>query len=212
MSGRGTLSMSDFTERKGHMHIHNGSRLVALPWIVAIAAGMVVISTSSTILLASDTILRWDIVNVDPPYIGPSGMASAEAHDHSRISLFSASGTIDTANRRHVTGGGSWEIRDGNGVLVDSGSFDVTRLLHWVVAPGTFPDTLIDQVGDLANARPGLAVLKVYYSGGDEGTVVVSCNLMDTPASVFEGITATKGFVDYFHPVAGGFTLFHRMP
>ena len=204
--------MSDFTERKGDMRTHNGSRLVALRWIVAIAAGMVVLSTSSTILHASDTILRWDIVNVDPPYIGPSGIASAEAHDHSKISLFSASGTFDTENPQNVTGGGSWELRDQNGVLVDSGTFDVTGLVHWVVAPGTFPDGAIDQVGDPANARPGLAELKVYYSGGDEGTVVVSCSLMGTPASVLEGITATKGFVDYFNPVAGGSTLFHRMP
>jgi hypothetical protein len=36
----------------------------------------------------------------------------------------------------------------------------------------------------------------------------VSCNLPPPRADMFEGITATKGVVDYKMPVAG-FTLFH---
>jgi hypothetical protein len=54
-------------------------------------------------------------------------------------------------------------------------------------------------------------VLRIAYSDGSDGILVVSCNL-PFPApnpQMFEGITATKGFVDYKAPVPGGVTLFH---
>ena len=61
----------------------------------------------------------------------------------------------------------------------------------------------------------GLAVLRIQYSDGERGILVVSCHLAGTPDSVFEGITASKGFVDYFNsqaPIPGvdaNRTLFH---
>jgi hypothetical protein len=152
--------------------------------------------------------LQWHIVNADLPHLTPGGTASAQAADRSIITLFSASGTFDTVNPQQVTGGGSYEIRDPQGNVTAVGSFDVTGLVEWVVAPGSFPSALIDDVGASEDARAGLAVLKVFYSGGDDGTVVVSCSLDGTPSSVFEGITATKGFVDYVNPILGA-TLFH---
>jgi hypothetical protein len=75
----------------------------------------------------------------------------------------------------------------------------------------------------------GLAVLRITYSDGQRGILVVSCTGAQpgaqAPASMFEGITATKPFiidtmnalatVDYKNNVAavpmvdGGRTLFH---
>ena len=48
----------------------------------------------------------------------------------------------------------------------------------------------------------GLAVLRVAYSDGSQGTLTVSCQLNGTPTWVFEGITATKGIADFYNRVA----------
>jgi hypothetical protein len=80
------------------------------------------------------------------------------------------------------------------------------------------PPFLRDHIGDPADARPGLAVLRIRYSDGLEGGLVVSCNLAGTPASVDEGVNATRGFVNFFHPAEPAFgkhsnrTVFHVVP
>jgi len=57
--------------------------------------------------------------------------------------------------------------------------------------------------------------LRIQYSDGEQGILVVSCHLVGTPDSVFEGITASKGFVTYWNaepPLPGvdaNRTLFH---
>ncbi len=44
-----------------------------------------------------------------------------------------------------------------------------------------------------------MLILTIEYSDGEEGILVVSCSLnVDTPASVFEGVTASRGSVDYW--------------
>jgi hypothetical protein len=74
-------------------------------------------------------------------------------------------------------------------------------------APG-----ITDETGNLADTRAGLAVLRVHYSDGTNGMLVVSCNIAGPPAAI-EGTTATKGVVDYSNPlipdVTTGNTLFH---
>jgi hypothetical protein len=83
------------------------------------------------------------------------------------------------------------------------------------VAPGTPNPANIDNIGNPADARAGLAVLSIRYSDGSRGILVVSCHLGGTPDSVFEGITASKSFVDYWNreaPTPGvnaDRTLFH---
>jgi hypothetical protein len=42
-------------------------------------------------------------------------------------------------------------------------------------------------------------LVEIAYDDGSEGTLVVSCHLVGTPDSVFEAVTATKGFVDYWN-------------
>ncbi len=93
------------------------------------------------------------------------------------------------------------------------------------MAPGAQTSTTKDLIGDgtLADNRAGLAFLRVAYSDGSKGILVVSCDLPGNPPpgpagapdSLFEGITASKGFVDYWNRAApvprvdGNRTLFH---
>jgi hypothetical protein len=63
-----------------------------------------------------------------------------------------------------------------------------------------------------------LAILRVAYSDGSRGVLTVSCHIVGTPDSVFEGVTTTKGFVDYWNreappapPTNGNRTNFHVM-
>ena len=83
----------------------------------------------------------------------------------------------------------------------------------------------LDNIGDgtLTDNRGGLVVLSVRYSDKGKGSLVVSCHLPgvgppETPETVFEGVTATKGFVDYWNRVAPvpaidrNRTLFHVLP
>jgi hypothetical protein len=48
----------------------------------------------------------------------------------------------------------------------------------------------------------GLAVLRIAYSDGDRGILVVGCTGATAPPALFEGITASKGYVDYWNRVA----------
>jgi hypothetical protein len=75
-----------------------------------------------------------------------------------------------------------------------------------------------DLIGELEDARAGLAVFNVEYSDGARGTITFSCGLTGTPDAVFEGITASKGFVDYWNRENGkpiftaDQTVFHVVP
>src|SRR5438105_3046301 len=51
------------------------------------------------------------------------------------------------------------------------------------------------------DARSGLAVLRIAYSDGLDGVLVVSCMLpVGSPHSMDEGFNATRHFVNFFHP------------
>lgn len=159
---------------------------------------------------AQNSLMRWDIISVNFTTFtaSPGGMASASANDNSKITL-TGTGTFrsNSGKSQAVTGGGTWTIDAPAG----SGTYEVTGFVSFVVAPGTFP-LPNDNIGNAADARAGLAVLKIAYSDGSDGVLIVSCQLGGTPATVFEGITATKGYVDYLRPDVPGNdnrTLFH---
>ncbi len=157
---------------------------------------------------SDDTVIRWDLVNVTGGGITPGGSASALDNEGDAITL-TGSGTFTLGEREEVTGGGTWATEHG------SGTFQVTQLIRFDMPPGGFPAGVNDTIADVSTARPGLAVLRVKYSDGERGILVVSCNLPGAPDSVFEGITATKGFRDHWNRVApvpgreGNRTLFH---
>src|SRR6266508_1584710 len=150
---------------------------------------------------AGDPLMRWDIVSVDfaTGTVSAGGVASARANDDSKITL-KGSGTFQSnpGNPQAVTGGGTWETFSSLGASTGSGTYVVTRFVTFAVAAGT-PPVPNDTIGTLANARAGLLIVRIAYSDGSRGTLTVSCHLVGTPDSVFEGITATKGFVDYWN-------------
>lgn len=166
---------------------------------------------------AGDTI-RWDIILVNPGTCNiPGGTASALARDGSKITV-TGSGTFVVSSSRNdsthaVTGGGAWTTVNASGAATGGGSYSVTDLVRWERPPGSNPPCLSDTIGGIRS--PGLAVLKVNYDDGTEGVLTVSCRQAGTPASVFEGIAASKESVAYYRniePVAGvdgNRTLFH---
>ena len=88
--------------------------------------------------------------------------------------------------------------------------------MRWEKSSGLFPfPPASDLIGNPAKASAGLAVLRIKYSDGSLGVLVVSCALPGAAPSVFEGITVSKSFVDFFDrvpPVPGvnaNRTLFH---
>jgi hypothetical protein len=178
-----------------------------------------------------ETTYRWDIVNIpdsNPPTVFEGGFASALANDGSRITV-TGNGTFEPREPDEVTGGGSWITYAPNGTTVTgNGTYRVQQLVRFDVAPGFNNATTIDNIpgakGDLSDHRAGLLFVRIAYSDGSKGVLVVSCDLPGgpdfvarpgAPASIFEGITASKGYTDYWNrvpPIAavdGNRTLFH---
>jgi hypothetical protein len=153
---------------------------------------------------------RWDIVSIDASgNISPGAMASALASDKSKITL-TGSGTFGPGAEDDVTGGGTWQIfAPGASSASASGTYVATALVRFDVAPGTLSGLgLTDLIGNAADARAGLVILEIRYSDASRGILVVSCSLRGTPANVAEGVTASKGNVDFWNKGAQ-FTLFH---
>jgi hypothetical protein len=172
---------------------------------------------------------RWDLIHVrsfNPTVVFPGGTASALANDGSKITL-TGRGTFDPCEPADVTGRGKWTTFNPSGTQTGSGTYRVSELIRFTLAPGFNNASTIDNIpgatGDLTDNRAGLAFLKITYSDSSKGVLVVSCALpggpgpdrAGAPASIFEGITASKGFVDYWNRVApapnvdGNRTLFH---
>jgi hypothetical protein len=201
-------------------------------WILGAALSLL------PVLVVADTrddaaTIRWDIIHIvtfspSGNVIAEGGMASALAQNKSMITL-TGSGTFTLGDSDDVTGGGTWKTV---GPPPDStshgGTYRITRLVRFDVAPGAQTSNAKDLIGDgtLADNRGGLAILRIAYSDGSKGILVVSCDLPGNPApgpagspdTLFEGITASKGFVDYWNRAApvpkvdGNRTLFHVLP
>ena len=162
---------------------------------------------------------RWDIISIpsfSPFTVMPGGVASALAEDGSQISV-TGSGTFVVEKPTMVTGGGVWLTRDPIGSVTGFGTYQVTEVLTFTEAPGTEAPGQVDNVGPAAEFRGGLAVLRITYSDGSKGVLTVNCDPpAGGPATIPEGISATKGFVDYFYvvpPIAnvdGNRTNFHE--
>jgi len=171
---------------------------------------------SAIIASAHEATVRWDIVSINfaNGEVSAGGIASAEAEDHSKITL-TGSGTFEPGEDDEVTGGGTWKTFDHAGAQTGMGGFRVTSFIEWQPAPGTLPGFLKDTIGG-GRPSPGLAVLRIRYNDRSTGVLVVSCELVGSPHSVFEGITVSKGFVDYWEreappapPGNANRTLFH---
>jgi hypothetical protein len=173
------------------------------------------VGAHSSVAYAQAAHIRWDIAtfSAQPLSIGPGGADSARAEDNTGITL-TGSGTFvapagGAGTSSAVTGGGNWETFDKMGIPTgDSGTYQVTGLVRWDEAPGTFPGA--DTIAPAGTARAGLVVLRIRYSDGEDGVLTVSCAIFGSPPNIFEGITATKGYVDYWNRIPG-FTIFHAL-
>ncbi len=145
--------------------------LLLLGLVIAVFS---LLATNGKVRASGDTQFKWVIVS----------SASALAVDGSSITL-TGTGTFAPDDPDEVTGGGTWAVSTGG-----SGTFQVTRLIRFDLAPGSVSNPSI---------HAGLAFLRVAYSDGSRGILAVSCHLPGTPANVAEGATASKGFVDYFN-------------
>jgi hypothetical protein len=176
---------------------------------------------------SDNTKYQWDIINFDfaTSTISPGGHASAFA-THSGDSAHTGKITVtghgtfrsNSGNPQDVTGGGTWQTFDGSGNPTGSGNYQVTGFVDFRVAPGSLPPAVTDLSGNKPDVRSGLAVFRIAYDDGSDGVLVVSCDLpVGSPNDVFEGITASKGYVDYWErdPVVAGVnanrTNFHEL-
>jgi hypothetical protein len=162
-----------------------------------------------------ETTYRWDLVqipNSNPPTVFEGGFGSALANDGSRITV-TGNGTFEPREPDEVTGGGSWTTYAPDGTTVTgNGTYSVQQLVRFDLAPGVLTGT-VDNIpgakGDLTDTRAGLMFVRIAYSDGSKGVLVFSCGLDGSPASVFEGVTLSKGYTDYWNPMQGDITLFH---
>jgi hypothetical protein len=182
----------------------------------AIVAALALIVMTISTATGQTGRIRWDIVSFFPGMVNSGGIASALANDGSRITV-TGSGTFAVAGDggHPVTGGGTWEIFGADGTSMAGGIYEVTRLVRYDEAVGAAAEGEIDKIDDVGDQRAGLVVFEIAYSDGSQGILVVSCHLQGTPDTVLEGITASKGFVNYWNRVApvlgmdGNFTVFH---
>jgi hypothetical protein len=174
-------------------------------------------------LLASESDeakMRWDIFNPEVGAtlltIAPGGHSISQATfssvqlagDNSTITL-TGSGTFELGESQDVSGGGTWKTATATGMVTGAGTYRVIGLVRFDLAPGTLAGAtgIVDTIGNLADTRAGLAVMKIAYSDGAKGILVVSCNFgPPAPAAIFEGTTVTKGFVDYYNALFPDFT------
>ena len=169
-----------------------------------------------------DSRYRWDIPVLSVSHgvitVSAGGTASALAQDGSKITV-KGFGTFEVGDD-DVTGGGTWTTFAADGVTVTgTGHFVVTGLIRFVLAPGRLPSTFHDTIGDVTKTHAGLAHLRVDYGDGSKGILIVSCAAPGAPPTMFEGITASKGYVDYWNrlaPMSGpppgpNLTLFHLL-
>src|SRR5712691_7891051 len=152
--------------------------------------------------------MRWDIVslNLATSTLSRGGHASAFATGsggtaHAGKITATGGGTFrsNPGEPQAVTGGGTWQTFDAAGVSTGSGTYEVTGFVDFDLAPGSLPASITDNTGNKADVHSGLAVFEIAYSDGSDGTLTVSCDLpVGSPPTLFEGITATKGYVDYW--------------
>jgi hypothetical protein len=152
------------------------------------------------------TTIRWHLISQsggDPAVdsFSPGGEASARAENGERLTIM-GTGTFSPGAPRNVSGGGPYTIRSSDGAVMATGTYRVTEFVSWQEAPGG-PSRFTDTIGVPADQRAGLVVLRIAYSDGNEGILVVSCNLFGAPAAIFEGIVGSRAYVFYWnHEVA----------
>src|ERR1700758_2414317 len=136
-----------------------------------------------------ETVYRWDIVHISsfsPVTANQGGFASALANDGSKITV-TGHGTFEPREPDEVTGGGTWTTYAPDGTTITgSGTYTVRELVRFTVAPGFATAGAIDNIpggtGDLTDHRAGLLFVKIAYSDGSKGGLVVGGRMPGGPA------------------------------
>ncbi len=182
------------------------------------AAGVVSVLAPSVAFADEDEAdgrIRWDLITIANGCVSPGGTSAARAEGATTIRM-TGHGTFPNVHHRcvgDVTGGGTWTVTSEDPrCLPGSGRYRVVELLSWSPAPGGHFPPLEDCIpgGTKANATAGHALLRIHYDDGRFGTLTVDCHLPGAPDCMFEGITATRDYVDFSHWV-GGPTVFHYL-
>lgn len=179
-----------------------------------LAISIVLISVCLSVRAWTDqgeTTIRWDLISADAQGNLKAGGQDSAADSLNSVLTLTGSGTFEPGEAEEVTGGGTWTLG------TSSGKYQVTSLVRFTLAPCTVPTCVsgfggTDLVGNEKDARAGLVVLRIKYSDGDSGVLMVSCNLNGTPLSVFEGIIASKGSVTFWNQAPNApndATIFH---
>jgi hypothetical protein len=168
-------------------------------WLIGTIIALMLLGVGTVARAADEVTVRWDILSFISPNLYPGGVASATAPDNSVITLTGSGAVqIEDGEFSSASGGGTWETHDASNVVTGSGTYRVRGVVVFTPAPGTLPSGLIDNIGNAANSSSGLMVLRIAYSDGSRGIVIVNCHQpVGAPDSIMEGITATKGFVNF---------------
>jgi hypothetical protein len=181
--------------------------------LILITGALLVVAGSAPSAIAQAEHVRWDLVIFAPPTVSAGGTATAAAQDNSTIAM-TGSGTFvapggGPGSDASATGGGTWTACNAAATVCTSGTYVVTGLVRWAPEPGkSLPPIITNDTIDDGAPTAGLVVLRIAYSDGSNGILVVSCNLPPANPQMFEGITATKDIVDYRRHTSG-VTLFH---
>ncbi len=168
--------------------------------ITVLLVGLLTVGISARAGDKEEVTIRWDIVSVQPGNLLAGGIASARNNNNDKITV-TGSGTFVPGDPEEVTGGGDFTIVDMRGRVLFKGMYEVTELVSFELGPGRTPPGFInDTIGNLADLRAGLVFLRIRYSDGNRGILVVGCHLPEgTPPAVMEGITASHAFVDFWN-------------
>src|SRR5260370_29166722 len=151
----------------------------------SVLAAVLVMAASASSVFGQAAHVRWDIASanfVAPFAVSAGGIGSAVANDGSLITLTGAGTFVAPAggdgSSSDTTGGGTWALfASGATTPSATGTYVVTGLVRWEPAPfppgGPPPRT--DLIDPTAQRSTGLAVLRITYSDGERGILVVSC-------------------------------------
>jgi len=125
---------------------------------------------------------------------GPRHRRLANHADHGSGTWLTISGH---ETPQAVTGGGNWATLDDSGTnSTGSGTYAVTGGVGFKVVPGNTPAAgTIDSIGSTDDSRSAFLSYGSVIRTGEEGVLTSQLPCGGTaPETIFEGITATKGF------------------
>ncbi len=142
---------------------------------------------------------RWDIVDESFGLTAGGYAVSTDPSTGDTLRL-SGSGQFEI-EEKEADGGGTFVHRSESGKVLGKGIYRVTALRSWKPLSGGIVGTgLVDGVGDLREARSGIAklVFTAYVDGAvvAHGVITVYCALPGAPAGSIEGVTVHARAVD----------------